>query len=187
MPRVFLSLGSNRGDRLEQLRQAIELLRRLEGVRFVDASRLYETEPWDVPPGELVDRADWFLNCVVEIETGLAPAKLLAEVQAIEGRLGRVRSGAPPHPQGGYPARVEPRTVDIDILLYGNEVISDPDTLHIPHLFLHERGFVLRPLAELAPNFEHPVLYQTVSKLLEELEDEHRVIVSELPRQWFLR
>lgn len=182
MTRVFLSLGSNLGDRLEQLRRAIELLTQLPGVQFLDASRLYETEPWDTLPGEIADRAHWFLNCVVAIKTSLSPPALLAQVQAIEGALGRVRSRAAPEA-----ARAEPRTMDIDILLYGDQVISAPDNLHIPHLFLHERGFVLRPLVELAPNVEHPVLYRTVSELLEELEDDHRVIASELPRQWFLR
>lgn len=179
MARVFLSLGSNMGDRLEQLRRAIDLLKQLPRVRFLNASPLYETEPWDYPSGEVVDRAHWFLNCVVEVETSLPPQGLLTEVQAIEGRLGRVRQGTPAH--------AEPRTMDIDILLYGDEVISAPDNLHIPHLFLHERRFVLRPLADLAPHLEHPVLYRTIHELLDELEDEHRVIASTLPDHWFLR
>lgn len=182
MPRVFLSLGSNQGDRLGQLRRAIELLMRLPGVRFLDASPLYETEPWDALPGEIVDRAGWFLNCVVAIETSLPPAGLLAEIQAVEIVLGRVRPGS-----SVGAARAAPRTMDIDILLYGDRVISTPDDLHIPHLFLHERGFVLRPLADLAPELEHPVLYRTISQILEELEDDHQVIASEFPRRWFSR
>ncbi len=182
MARVFLSLGSNQGDRLELLRRAIELLTQLPSVRFRDASRLYETEPWDAPPGESVDRARWFLNCVLAIETSLSPAGLLAEIQAIERTLGRVRTGA-----SVGAARAEPRTMDIDILLYGDGVISAEDNLHIPHLFLHERGFVLRPLADLAPDLEHPVLYRTMRDLLEELADDHQVLASELPRQWFFR
>jgi 2-amino-4-hydroxy-6-hydroxymethyldihydropteridine diphosphokinase len=182
MARVFLSLGSNLGDRLEQLRRAIELLTDRPDVRLLQASRVYETEPWDALPGEITDRAQWFLNCVVAIETALSPDALLARVQAVEDALGRVP--ARPAPKAG---RAEPRTMDIDILFYADRVISAPDDLHIPHLSLHERGFVLRPLAELAPNLEHPVLYQTISELLEELEDDHQVILFELPRQWFLR
>lgn len=182
MARVFLSLGSNQGDRLELLRRAIELLTRLPGVQFLDASPLYETEPWDALSGAIVDRACWFLNGVLAVETSLSPAGLLAEIQAIERTLGRVRSGA-----SVEAARAEPRTMDIDILLYGDEVISAPNNLQIPHLFLHERAFVLRPLADLVPELEHPVLYRTISELLEELEDDHQVLASELPRQWFVR
>jgi len=180
MARVFLSLGSNRGDRLQLLRRAIGMLTATEGVRFLEASRLYETEPWETAPGQTVNRATWFLNCVVAIETRLAPAGLLERVHQIEDALGRVRSGASPEA-----ARYEPRTLDIDILLYGAQVISAPDDLHIPHLLMHERGFVLRPLADLAPGLEHPVLYRTVRELLEELEDEHQVLPAELPPRWF--
>ena len=116
----------------------------------------------------------------VVIETELDPAALLARLQALEDSLGRVRRGGTPEAQ-----RFEPRTVDIDILLYGDRVISGPEHLHIPHLLMHERRFVLRPLADLAPDLEHPVLYQTIRELLDTLEDEHEVLVSDLPRRWF--
>jgi 2-amino-4-hydroxy-6-hydroxymethyldihydropteridine diphosphokinase len=87
-------------------------------------------------------------------------------------------------PEGG---RFDPRQLDIDILLYGDRVISGPDHLHIPHLLMHERRFVLHPLADLAPELEHPVLYQTIRELLLALEDEHQVLMADLPRRWFER
>ncbi|MBI2154995.1 MAG: 2-amino-4-hydroxy-6-hydroxymethyldihydropteridine diphosphokinase [Candidatus Rokubacteria bacterium] len=180
MARVFLSIGSNLGDRLELLRGALECLRVTAGIRLLEVSRVYETEPWESAPGQIVNRAGWFLNCVAAIETSLPPAALLARVQDIEGSLGRVRSGA-----SQEAGRYEPRTLDIDILLYGEEVLSASDDLHIPHLLMHERGFVLKPLADLAPELEHPVLYQTVRELLAASEDEHQVVPADLPSRWW--
>lgn len=178
--RVFLSLGSNLGDRLDLLTRAVRELGGSKGVRLVEVSRIYETEPWETRPGQVADRAQWFLNCAVEIETALSPQSLLERVQEIERGLGRQPTRLSPEAQ-----RYEPRTVDIDILLYGAEVISAPDHLHIPHLLMHERGFVLWPLADLAPEMEHPVLYQTVLELLDHLEDEHHVRPADLPLRWF--
>ena len=180
MARVFLSIGSNLGERRQNLQAAIQRLRAAEGVHLLEVSRLYETEPWECLPGQMGNRAGWFLNCVAAVETGLAPAALLSATQEIEAALGRVRSGAPREA-----GRYEPRTLDIDILLYGEEVISASDHLHIPHLLLHERGFVLRPLANLAPDLEHPVLYQTVRELLEGLEDDHEVVPANFPSPWW--
>jgi 2-amino-4-hydroxy-6-hydroxymethyldihydropteridine diphosphokinase len=182
MPRVFLSVGSNMGDRVEALRQAVERLRALHEVSFVDASPLYQTEPWEQPPGEVVDRDAWFFNCVVAIDTTLPAPALLTELQAIEAALGRARG-----PATDKDRRYDPRPLDIDILLYGDQVIAVSDALHVPHLLMHERGFVLRPLADLAPDVEHPVLYQTIRELVAALEDEHEVRVSDLPRRWFER
>ena len=178
MARVFLSVGSNLGDRLDSLRRAVDRLRAMSDLRFLDASPLYRTEPWEGTPGR--EAEDWFFNCAVVIETELPPATLLARLQEIEEALGRVRRAPTPEAQ-----RYEPRPLDIDILLYDDRVISGPEHLHIPHLLMHERRFVLRPLADLAPDLEHPVLYQTIQELLEVLEDEHEVLMSDLPRRWF--
>lgn len=182
MARVFLSVGSNLGDRLECLRRAVDRLRALPGVEFIDASPLYWTEPWEQRPGQTADLDTWFFNCVVALETPLAPSALLAELQAIERLLGRAPSAATPEER-----RCEPRPLDIDILLYGDRVISMPEHLQVPHLLMHERAFVLRPLADLAPDVEHPVLYETIQELVAGLEDEHEVRVSDFPRRWFAR
>jgi 2-amino-4-hydroxy-6-hydroxymethyldihydropteridine diphosphokinase len=180
--RVFLSVGSNLGDRVECLRGAIDLLRGMPEVEFLDASPLYRTEPWEQHPGQQGDETAWFFNCVVSIETTLPPMALLARIQEVEAALGRQRGPGTPEDR-----RYEPRPLDIDILLYGDLVVSGPDRLQIPHLLMHERRFVLEPLAEVAPDLEHPVLYRTIRELLEALEDEHRVAGVDLPRRWFDR
>jgi len=163
MAKVFLSVGSNLGDRAALLRQAVARLRSLPEVEFVDASPVYWTEPWERRPGESSQsRETWFFNCVVAIETTLDPTHLLERMQDVERALGRARSGGRPEDQ-----RYEPRP------------------LHIPHLLMHERAFVLRPLADLAPELEHPVLYQSIRELLDSLADEHEVRLSDLPARWF--
>ena len=182
MARVFLSVGSNLGDRLECMRRAVAELRAMPGVEFLDASALYRTEPWEQRPGQQPDENAWFFNCAVSIETTLDPMALLVRVQEVEKKLGRHRGPGTPEDQ-----RYDPRPLDIDILLYGDLVISGPDLLHIPHLLMHERRFVLQPLAELAPDIEHPVLYRTIRELLEKLDDEHRIVGVDLPRRWFER
>jgi len=144
---IYLSLGSNIGDRESHLHAAIERL--AEHVRVLRVSPIYETEP--------VDYTDqrWFLNLVVEAETTLFPLQLLARIQKIERALGRVRG----IPKG-------PRTIDIDILLHGRTIMRTP-TLEIPHPRLAERRFVLAPLADLAPDLRHPATRRSIRELLE--------------------
>jgi len=181
MPRVFLGLGSNAGERrLEFLRAAYRQLGDTHGVRIVDASPLYETEPWESAAGAGIDQQRWHLNCVVAVETTLSPSDLLLQMQALETALGRARPPGTPEER-----RAAHRTMDIDILLYGDRVVSVPDELHLPHLLMHERAFVLRPLADLAPDLEHPVLYQTIRELLEVLADDHEVRPAPFPRRWY--
>ena len=98
----------------------------------------------------------------------------------MEAALGRVRPPGTPEAQ-----RFAARTLDIDILFYGDEILSAGDDLHVPHLLLAERGFVLQPLADLAPDLEHPVLYRSVRELLADLEDEHDVRQGDYPARWY--
>jgi 2-amino-4-hydroxy-6-hydroxymethyldihydropteridine diphosphokinase len=178
--RVYLGIGSNVGDRVAMLRAAVRRLGESSEIRVVTASRLYETEPWESEPGQTAGEQRWYLNCVVAIETTLAPRALLAEIQTIESALGRIRPPGTPEAQ-----RFAPRTLDIDILFYGDQVVSAGDDLQIPHLLLAERGFVLRPLADLAPELEHPALYRSIRELLGELADEHDVQAGNYPARWF--
>ena len=182
MARVFVSLGSNLGDRVALLRAAVSRLREAD-VALVAASPLYESEPWEEEPGQTEIERPWFLNCVVAVETTLSPRALLARVQTIETDLGRTRlPGLTPEAR-----RFTARTLDIDIIFYGDAVISAPDDLHVPHLLAAERGFVLRPLADIAPDFTHPTLYRPVRELLAELADEHEVRRGAYPTDWLER
>ena len=149
---VFLSLGSNVGDREKNLRTAIAALPEL-GVEIKNVSSIYETEPVD-----LLEQP-WFLNCVVEGETAVLPVALLRELRALEKRMGSkklVASG--------------PRLIDLDILVYGGQTIDSPE-LQVPHARMHLRRFVLAPLAEIAPEFKHPSWSGTATQLLNGLSD----------------
>jgi 2-amino-4-hydroxy-6-hydroxymethyldihydropteridine diphosphokinase len=155
---IYLSLGSNLGDRAANLERAIEALSEIS-VRVLRRSSIYETEPVDflVQP--------WFLNCVVEAETSLVPRQLLEGLQAIERKLGSKKLV----PRG-------PRIIDLDILFYESEVIHQAG-MEIPHPRLAERLFVLIPLAELAPELRHPLLRKTAAELLAATQDRSAVRV----------
>jgi 2-amino-4-hydroxy-6-hydroxymethyldihydropteridine diphosphokinase len=150
MPQLaYLSLGSNVGDRVAHLRDAIA---RLESIgRVVSVSSFYETEPVEVTD------QPWFLNCAVGLETALTAEQLMARLLQIEQKMGRRRI-----------QKKGPRTIDIDILLFDDLILDSPDVT-IPHPAMQERRFVLEPLAEIAAEARHPGVKKTIRELLEEL------------------
>lgn len=148
MPIAYLSTGSNMGNRAEMLEKANVLLEKKAGL-LLALSKVVETPAWGK-----TDQPD-FLNQVVKLETSLSPQDLLTVILGIEKQLGRNRV-----------EKWGPRSIDIDILFYDNEIIDEPG-LQIPHPWMHERLFVLEPMCEIAPDFVHPVLNKTIAELLE--------------------
>lgn len=159
---AYLSLGSNKGDRIGFVQQATSLLNATDGISLIRTSAFYESEPWGM------EAETWFVNAVVEVKTTLSPQSLLTECQRIESQLGRKRIEG----EKGY----QDRTIDIDILFYNKEIIND-ENLVIPHKFLHLRAFTLVPLLELIPNFEHPILHKTITQLHDDLENPEMVFL----------
>jgi len=161
---VYLLLGSNRGDRQQNLLQACARIKQDAGS-ILKISSVYETEPWGF------EDSTSFYNQALEIETGLAPGELLQKIQSIERELGRIRNAtvcgtACACPPESYSSR----TLDIDILFYGSKILFT-DELMIPHPRLHERRFTLIPLEEIAAGFIHPVYRKPVSELLQVCTD----------------
>ena len=156
MTLVYLSIGSNKGDKVNNIHQATSLIANCDGVKLVRASTLYESEPW----GE--KNQPWFVNAALEVKTTLQPEEFLKKMQEIEIRLGRKKDE--------NTKKWGEREIDIDIIFWNNEIINE-DNLKVPHPYAHKRAFVLVPLLELIPDFVHPVIKKSLLDIHSELDD----------------
>jgi 2-amino-4-hydroxy-6-hydroxymethyldihydropteridine diphosphokinase len=145
---VYLGVGSNLGDKVSNCLRALEEIAISGDTKLHIISSLYKTDPVGHQD------QDWFINCVAQVMTTLAPRRLVRLLQTIEKKMGRTKTFT-----------MGPRIIDLDILFYGAAIVEEPDLI-IPHPHLHERGFVLAPLAEIAPDLTHPVLKKTADELL---------------------
>jgi len=159
--RVYISIGSNLGDKLANCQHGIDALARTMQTVLVAQSTFYRTEPVDY-----LDQ-DWFVNAVVVIETRLDPMQLLADLKSIQAAAGRTQTHV----------RFGPRILDLDILLYGEKILATPE-LEIPHPRLHKRRFVLQPICDIDPKIVHPVLNVSMQTLLNRLDENDQKVVA---------
>ncbi len=163
--RVYISLGSNHGDRVGFIQQAMQLLKDNPHIRIIECSSLYETQPVGSDSGE------WFVNAITAAETDLNAVELLAICQEIENRLlalNLAEEGARTSAKTEHGEKVLGKIIDLDILFYGDQII-DTDDLQIPHPMIEKRAYTLVPLLEIAPEFVHPRSKKTIANLHEEL------------------
>ena len=159
---AYIGLGSNEGDRVGFVQQAMQLLKDIPRIEVVECSSLYETEP----VGE--EFSEWFVNAAAAIKTDLTPEELLDICKDVETRLTELYGASSTRPSNGSSKVYRTRIIDLDILFYGNHVVNS-NYLTVPHPALHQRAFALVPLLEIAPNLIHPGLGKTVMELHEEL------------------
>jgi 2-amino-4-hydroxy-6-hydroxymethyldihydropteridine diphosphokinase len=161
--KAYIGLGSNFGDRLGYVQQAMQFLKDIQGLTVLECSSLYEAEP----TGE--GYTEWFVNAVASVETSLSPEELMEVCHDIEVRLTNLANIE-------AKKRGSSRIIDLDILFYGEEVM-ETKSLHIPHPRLHKRAFALVPLLEIAPEIRHPGLDKSVAQLHEELEEPEQIFL----------
>ena len=158
---AYLSIGSNRGNKPENLARAIEHLAKEDGIRLEKVSGFYRTAPQNFKD------QDWFVNAALKVETSYSPQVLLDRLKAIESALDK----------NGKPFRFGPRIIDLDIIYFDNLVLKT-ERLELPHPRMHERCFVLRPLCDIAQDLVHPLLDQTADELLQQIEtDENQAVI----------
>jgi 2-amino-4-hydroxy-6-hydroxymethyldihydropteridine diphosphokinase len=153
MRKIYLSIGSNKGNRYSFIKEALRLIQKDIG-EVILISKIYETKSWGF-------QSDDFLNLCILIKSKLIPVELIIKLKNLEERIGRERNNE----------KIEAREIDIDILFYSDEIVNQKDLI-IPHQRLHLRNFVLYPLNDIAADFMHPVLLKSVNKLLNECEDD---------------
>ena len=153
MRKIYLSIGSNKGNRYSFIKEALRLIRKDIG-KVILMSKIYETKSWGF-------QSDDFLNICITIKSDLLPSELLNKLKNIEDKIGRIRNST----------KILAREIDIDILFYSDKIVDDEDLI-IPHPRLHLRNFVLYPLNDIASDFIHPILLKPINELLEECEDD---------------
>ena len=159
MTTAYIGIGSNLGDKLNNCRKSIEMTGRIPDTSVTAQSVFYRTEPVGV------EGQDWYVNCVISLSTGLPAQELLKNLLDIEQIMGRERK-----------KKWDSRTIDLDILLYGQEVIEEED-LTVPHPLMHLRRFVLEPMVQLAPDLIHPVLGKSMAGLLEDFREQGQDVI----------
>ena len=166
--RAYIGLGSNEGDRVGYVQQAMQLLKDIPRIEVVECSSLYETEPVGA------EYIEWFVNAAAAIDTDLSAEELLDVCKDIEGRLTDLHGHRQKERQPPLPAGTRSRIIDLDILFYGSEVVTT-DYLTVPHPYIQQRAYALVPLLEIAPDLIHPCLGKTVSALHESLPEPEMV------------